>query len=160
MVVAPRHLSFLSLLLLFLFFISPEPKTLWRLPQTLHRSWMPSTFISCLLQLTGREREAKADATVCFAHHLSINRPKLIHLSIYSPVKNNRKRAPQEFKNAVDFLRAKAGPKVRLGILNGKRVEYFKGTYPLFNLYNVACEVLMVTTTTISNRQNGYSHIA
>ncbi|OXG17631.1 translocation protein SEC62 [Cryptococcus neoformans Ze90-1] len=38
-----------------------------------------------------------------------------------------QKRAPQEFKNAVDFLRAKAGPKVRLGILNGKRVEYFKG---------------------------------
>ncbi|KJE02218.1 translocation protein SEC62 [Cryptococcus gattii NT-10] len=38
-----------------------------------------------------------------------------------------QKRAPQEFKNAVDFLRGKAGPKIRLGILNGKRVEYFKG---------------------------------
>lgn len=160
MVVAPRHLSFLSLLLLFLFFIPPELKTLWQLPQTLHRSWMPSTFISCLLQLMGRGREAKADATVCFCS-FPLNQPaQLIHLSIYSPVKNNRKRAPQEFKNAVDFLRAKAGPKVRLGILNGKRVEYFKGTYPLFNLYNVACEVLMVITTTISNRQNGYPHIA
>ncbi|WVN87650.1 uncharacterized protein L203_102833 [Cryptococcus depauperatus CBS 7841] len=38
-----------------------------------------------------------------------------------------QKRAPSDIKNVVDFLRGKAGPKVRLGILNGKRVEYFKG---------------------------------
>lgn len=27
----------------------------------------------------------------------------------------------------VDFLRGKNGPKVRRGILNGKRIDYFKG---------------------------------
>ncbi|TYJ52990.1 hypothetical protein B9479_006412 [Cryptococcus floricola] len=42
-------------------------------------------------------------------------------------VKDAQKRAEPELKNVVDFLRAKAGPKVRMGILNGKRVEYFKG---------------------------------
>ncbi|WVQ77913.1 hypothetical protein IAR50_007619 [Cryptococcus sp. DSM 104548] len=42
-------------------------------------------------------------------------------------VKDAQKRAEPELKNVVDFLRAKSGPKVRMGILNGKRVEYFKG---------------------------------
>ncbi|KAI0947763.1 hypothetical protein AcW1_009443 [Taiwanofungus camphoratus] len=37
-------------------------------------------------------------------------------------------KAPQDIRNVVDFLRSsKAGMKVRVGILNGKRVDYFKG---------------------------------
>ena len=35
--------------------------------------------------------------------------------------------APVEFKAVADFLRGKNGPKIRRGVLNGKRVEYFKG---------------------------------
>ena len=35
--------------------------------------------------------------------------------------------APAELKAVAAFLRGKNGPKVRRGILNGKRVEYFKG---------------------------------
>ncbi|GBE83882.1 Translocation protein [Sparassis crispa] len=37
-------------------------------------------------------------------------------------------RAPQDIRNVVDFLRSsKAGMKVRVGVLNGKRLDYFKG---------------------------------
>jgi translocation protein SEC62 len=37
--------------------------------------------------------------------------------------------APQEMRNVVNFLRSgKAGLKNRVGVLNGKRVDYFKGT--------------------------------
>jgi translocation protein SEC62 len=35
--------------------------------------------------------------------------------------------APAELKAVADFLRSKNGPKVRRGVLNGKRVDYFKG---------------------------------
>ncbi|EIW78501.1 translocation protein [Coniophora puteana RWD-64-598 SS2] len=36
--------------------------------------------------------------------------------------------APQDIKNVVSFLRSsKAGIKIRVGALNGKRVDYFKG---------------------------------
>ncbi|KAK8870068.1 hypothetical protein IAR55_000638 [Kwoniella newhampshirensis] len=35
--------------------------------------------------------------------------------------------ADPELKNVIEFLRGKNGPKVRRGILNGKRVDYFKG---------------------------------
>lgn len=35
--------------------------------------------------------------------------------------------ASPEHKAVVEFLRGKNGPKVRRGILNGKRVDYFKG---------------------------------
>ncbi len=36
--------------------------------------------------------------------------------------------APQEMRNVVNFLRSgKAGVKIRVGVLNGKRVDYFKG---------------------------------
>ncbi|OBZ67453.1 Translocation protein sec62 [Grifola frondosa] len=36
--------------------------------------------------------------------------------------------APQDIRNVVNFLRSsKAGMKIRVGILNGKRVDYFKG---------------------------------
>ena len=37
-------------------------------------------------------------------------------------------KAPQDIRNVVNFLRSsKAGIKVRMGALNGKRTEYFKG---------------------------------
>ncbi|WVQ98428.1 hypothetical protein IAU59_005551 [Kwoniella sp. CBS 9459] len=44
-----------------------------------------------------------------------------------TPVVEAQKRAEPELKNVVEFLRGKNGPKVRRGILNGKRVDYFKG---------------------------------
>ncbi|WVW83508.1 hypothetical protein I302_105529 [Kwoniella bestiolae CBS 10118] len=44
-----------------------------------------------------------------------------------TPVVEAQKRADPELKNVVEFLRGKNGPKVRRGILNGKRVDYFKG---------------------------------
>ena len=41
-------------------------------------------------------------------------------------------KAPQDIRNVVDFLRSsKAGMKVRVGVLNGKRIDYFKGTLSL-----------------------------
>ncbi|ORX39571.1 translocation protein Sec62-domain-containing protein [Kockovaella imperatae] len=45
-----------------------------------------------------------------------------------TPVFEAQKRAPAELKAVAEFLRGKNGPKVRRGILNGKRVEYFKGS--------------------------------
>lgn len=44
-----------------------------------------------------------------------------------TPVVEAQKRAPAEHKAVVEFLRGKNGPKVRRGVLNGKRVDYFKG---------------------------------
>lgn len=39
-----------------------------------------------------------------------------------------QQKAPQEMRNVVNFLRnSKAGLKNRVGVLNGKRVDYFKG---------------------------------
>jgi len=51
--------------------------------------------------------------------------------------------APADLKAVVEFLRAKNGPKIRRGVLNGKRVDYFKGQpgppFP-FHLYqNITC---------------------
>ena len=44
-------------------------------------------------------------------------------------------KAPQETRNVVNFLRSsKAGLKNRVGVLNGKRVDYFKGTMRLPSL--------------------------
>ncbi|WWC85167.1 uncharacterized protein L201_000024 [Kwoniella dendrophila CBS 6074] len=43
------------------------------------------------------------------------------------PVLEAQKRADPELKKVVEFLRGKNGPKVRRGILNGKKVDYFKG---------------------------------
>ena len=38
-------------------------------------------------------------------------------------------KAPQDLRNVVNYLRSsKAGMKIRVGILNGKRIDYFKGT--------------------------------
>jgi hypothetical protein len=46
--------------------------------------------------------------------------------------------APQEMRNVVNFLRSsKAGLKIRVGVLNGKRVDYFKGGSPLAMLPRV-----------------------
>ena len=37
-------------------------------------------------------------------------------------------KAPPDIRNVVQFLRSgKAGMKVRVGALNGKRLDYFKG---------------------------------
>jgi translocation protein SEC62 len=37
-------------------------------------------------------------------------------------------KAPQDIRNVVQFLRSsKSGMKIRVGALNGKRVDYFKG---------------------------------
>ncbi|KAI9638647.1 putative endoplasmic reticulum receptor [Dioszegia hungarica] len=44
-----------------------------------------------------------------------------------TPVVEAQKRAPVELKAVADFLRGKNGPKIRRGVLNGKRVDYFKG---------------------------------
>jgi hypothetical protein len=39
-----------------------------------------------------------------------------------------QQKASQEIRNVVNFLRSsKAGLKNRVGVLNGKRVDYFKG---------------------------------
>jgi translocation protein SEC62 len=39
-------------------------------------------------------------------------------------------KAPPEIRNVVSFLRSgSAGMKVRVGALNGKRIDYFKGSY-------------------------------
>ena len=39
-----------------------------------------------------------------------------------------QQQAPQDKRNVVNFLRSsKAGLKNRVGVLNGKRADYFKG---------------------------------
>ena len=39
-------------------------------------------------------------------------------------------KAPQDIRNVVNFLRSSnAGIKVRVGVLNGKRIDYFKGAF-------------------------------
>ena len=55
--------------------------------------------------------------------------------------------APPEIKSLVDFLRGKNGPKVRTGILNGKRVEYFKGTSCPYSRLRIACFVIRREST-------------
>ena len=42
-------------------------------------------------------------------------------------------RAPPQSRNVAQFLRSsKSGMKIRVGALNGKRVDYFKGVSGLF----------------------------
>lgn len=37
-------------------------------------------------------------------------------------------KAPVDLRNVISFLRSgKAGIKIRVGVLNGKRIDYFKG---------------------------------
>ena len=44
-------------------------------------------------------------------------------------------KAPQDIRNVVNFLRSSAaGMKVRVGVLNGKRIDYFKGASPGISL--------------------------
>ena len=41
---------------------------------------------------------------------------------------DQQKTAPQDIRNVADFLRnGKGGMKTRVGLWNGKRVDYFKG---------------------------------
>ncbi|THH12150.1 hypothetical protein EW145_g202 [Phellinidium pouzarii] len=45
-------------------------------------------------------------------------------------MEQQQQKAPQEFRNVVNFLRSsKAGMKTRVGVLNGKRIDYFKGKH-------------------------------
>ncbi|OAX35871.1 translocation protein, partial [Rhizopogon vinicolor AM-OR11-026] len=45
-----------------------------------------------------------------------------------STMDDTQAKAPQEIRNVVQFLRSsKSGMKIRVGALNGKRVDYFKG---------------------------------
>lgn len=38
-------------------------------------------------------------------------------------------KAPADLRNVISFLRSgKAGIKIRVGVLNGKRIDYFKGS--------------------------------
>lgn len=37
--------------------------------------------------------------------------------------------APADTRAVINFLRSKNGPKLRTGVLNGKRVDYFKGAF-------------------------------
>ncbi|KIM30945.1 hypothetical protein M408DRAFT_321957 [Serendipita vermifera MAFF 305830] len=41
---------------------------------------------------------------------------------------DQQKDAPPEVRAVINFLRSKNGPKLRTGVLNGKRVDYFKGS--------------------------------
>ena len=53
-----------------------------------------------------------------------------------STAESQQARAPPEVRNVVRFLReTQSGMKSRVGALNGKRIDYFKGeiqTYALF----------------------------
>ncbi|KZT23712.1 translocation protein [Neolentinus lepideus HHB14362 ss-1] len=41
---------------------------------------------------------------------------------------DQQKKAPKDLRNVVDFLRSsKSGMKIRVGVLGGKRIDYFKG---------------------------------
>ncbi|GAA99320.1 uncharacterized protein L969DRAFT_16625 [Mixia osmundae IAM 14324] len=43
------------------------------------------------------------------------------------PLTPQQETCPGELRNVVTFLRNKAGMKLKVGVLNGKRVDYFKG---------------------------------
>ncbi|KAK4683781.1 translocation protein SEC62, partial [Tremellales sp. Uapishka_1] len=55
-----------------------------------------------------------------------------------TPVNEAQKRAPADLKAVVEFLRGKNGPKVRRGVLNGKRIDYFKGKTAIRTLLSPA----------------------
>ena len=50
--------------------------------------------------------------------------------------------APPEARNIVNFLRNNAGIKTRVGVLNGKRVDYFKGSAAIKALLSPAYQKL------------------
>lgn len=59
-------------------------------------------------------------------------RPCLLSLltDAFQGVADAQAKAPQDIRNVVNFLRSsKAGIKVRVGALNGKRTDYFKGAH-------------------------------
>lgn len=172
---APRHISFLPLGLfatLCDFYSTEREKQLQqrRICKRKHHGSASKRYIrrGCSVRLycrcflfTREGREEKTDVIVFCVHLIPyLSTIQLTHLWTYLPNKTNRKRAPQEFKNAVDFLRGKAGPKIRLGILNGKRVEYFKGASSFFILYSCGhAGYLWCTIHIISNRENGCPYI-
>ncbi|KAG8833580.1 Translocation protein S62 [Serendipita sp. 399] len=51
---------------------------------------------------------------------------------------DQQKAAPPAIREVVNFLRGKNGPKLRTGVLNGKRIEYFKGTGAIKSLLTPA----------------------
>ncbi|BEI81116.1 hypothetical protein CcaverHIS002_0202760 [Cutaneotrichosporon cavernicola] len=53
-----------------------------------------------------------------------------------------QKRAPADHKAVIEFLRGKNGPKVRRGVLNGKRVDFFKGKTAVRTLMGPAYQKL------------------
>lgn len=56
-----------------------------------------------------------------------------------------QQKAPQEIRNVVNFLRSsKAGLKNRVGVLNGKRVDYFKGRRVPLLQYRYMCTFVML----------------
>lgn len=50
------------------------------------------------------------------------------------PITDAQNRASLEQKAVINYLRSKNGPKARRGLLNGKRVDYFKGKSALKSL--------------------------
>ena len=64
--------------------------------------------------------------------------------------------APPEIRNLVNFLRSsKAGIKVRVGVLNGKRIDYFKGAYTIFiaTTVTILCCITMTYDVWLTEHQ-------
>jgi hypothetical protein len=55
--------------------------------------------------------------------------------------------SPADLKAVAHFLRNKSGIKLRVGVLNGKRVDYFKGTRALTPSRAVARELMREFST-------------
>ncbi|KAH8919556.1 translocation protein [Atractiella rhizophila] len=55
---------------------------------------------------------------------------------------SNQKKTPPEAKNVIDFLRTKSGMKLKSGVLNGKRLMYFKGKSAIKALLSPAYQKL------------------
>lgn len=62
-------------------------------------------------------------------------------------------KAPPETRNVLQFLRSsKSGMKIRVGALNGKRVDYFKGISLLWILSSASALTTTVITTTTTRQ--------
>lgn len=62
-------------------------------------------------------------------------------------------KAPPETRNVLQFLRSsKSGMKIRVGALNGKRVDYFKGI-SCFGFFFSATDLTATVITTTTTRQ-------
>lgn len=69
--------------------------------------------------------------------------------------------ASPELKAVIAYLRSKNGPKARRGVLNGKRVDYFKGQPSLRSPSNHQLDIdgALISVVVIArglHRQNGY----